>query len=445
MKSLIPLLSGVPRMVLLIGISLLLGFSGIGCSISKTDNIPLTREQLVQQTLLINDAERARLNVLADEGLLSVTPIALPFEAHLIGNNRHLGWPVGIKAGNALLCVYHRNLHHHGGGPSTDENSSQAVLTRSEDGGETWSSPVDMRSFGQSKEPVVLGFGNCFGLLNNEVFLASCYGVYRSADEGRTWTFLEGALTHRQTGHAYADSFGPRMVIHPDRGLVIPVGVAREPCLDLYYSRDRGETWTHERIQVSDDIHPLEPTALYHEGRLIFLSRNHTLPFRWHHELDIAQRPVMMVSNSGWFPMDHQGATNISSYRWPDTTDLDYNPVTGRYEAVVTNRSGGVLEHERNERKEQTVNVWSLSKEDLIAGKADTWRFEATLLRFRSGMLDISPKDIDAAHPGGAVMDEARGVQHIFIYCGSYATPAGIYRITRTLDTNRLRARSVTE
>ena len=29
--------------------------------------------------------------------------------------------------------------------------------------------------------------------------------------------------------------------------------------------------------------------------------------------------------------------------------------------------------------------------------------------------------------------------QHIFIHCGRYATPTGIYRISRTLDTHRLR------
>ena len=137
--------------------------------------------------------------------------------------------------------------------------------------------------------------------------------------------------------------------------------------------------------------------------------------------------------------MSYEGVTNISSYRWPDTTDVDFNPVTQRFEAVVTNRSGGVLDTERNEDHEQTINLWSISKEDLYAGKADQWRFEATLLSLQSGMRDMGPDDIDAAHPGGAVIDEERGVQHIFIYCGRYSTPTGIYRITRTLDTDKLR------
>lgn len=36
-----------------------------------------------------------------------------------------------------------------------------------------------------------------------------------------------------------------------------------------------------------------------------------------------------------------------------------------------------------------------------------------------------------------AMADEALGVQHIFIYCGTFGTPTGIYRITRTLDTGK--------
>jgi len=263
--------------------------------------------------------------------------------------------------------------------------------------------------------------------------------LYRSEDEGQSWELITKALTQEQTGHRYTDNFGPRMIVHPEKGLVITAGVERSPYIDMYFSKDEGISWEHERFPLSNTIHPLEPSFLYHEGHLIFVTRNHTLPFKWHQQLKETQRPAMMVSNTGWFPMTHQKLTNISSYRWPDTNDVDFNPVTSRFEAVVTNRNGGALENEKNEQKEQTVNLWSISKEDMYGGRADKWRFEGTLLRFKSGMLDIGPEDIDAAHPGGAVIDEENGVQHIFIYCGKYATPTGIYRITRTLDTDKLR------
>ena len=46
----------------------------------------------------------------------------------------------------------------------------------------------------------------------------------------------------------------------------------------------------------------------------------------------------------------------------------------------------------------------------------------------------------DGFHPAAAVIDEQRGVQHIFIYSGHPNGPAGVFRITRTLDTPKLAA-----
>ena len=115
-----------------------------------------------------------------------------------------------------------------------------------------------------------VGFGGCFGVLDRTVFLATIFGLYRSEDEGKTWTFMPDALTQEQTGHKHCGNFGPRMVIHPDKGLVIPVG-GRGPFLNLYYSKDRGVTWQHERIaNLAGDIRPAEPTAIYHDGHLVF-------------------------------------------------------------------------------------------------------------------------------------------------------------------------------
>jgi len=413
---------------------------GFGLCLLNSSNAQedVTMDEMVTRTLVISAAEEERLTDLEADGILTVKPVALPVGPHLKGKNLHLGWPVGIKIGKTLLCGYHQTLRHHSG-TRRDSSSSDAVIVRSTDGGKTWSDPIDIRTFGTSKKPMVLNFGNCFGVLNNKVFFATKYGLYCSDDEGKTWKLIPDALTQEQTGHKYTDNFGPRMIVHRDRGLVIPVGVERSPHIDMYSSKEEGLTWKHERVKLSDDIHPLEPTAIYHDGHLIFLSRNHTLPFKWHHQLRETQRPAMLVSDTGWFPMTHQKLTNISSYRWPDTTDVDFNPVTKRFEAVVTNRSGGAGKDERSEKHEQTVNLWSLSKENMYAGRADQWRFEGTLLRLKSGMLSIGANDIDAAHPGGAVIDQDEGAQHIFIYCGRYSTPAGIYRISRTLDTDKLR------
>jgi len=394
----------------------------------------LQSDKLVADTLLLAPGEGEPLAGLERDGVLTVRPVALPRGECLRGANRMLGWPVGIMCGRTLLCAYHQQIYHHGEGPKRDDDSCEAVVVRSADGGETWSSPVAMKDVGRNHEPTVLGFGNCFGVQDRVAFLATQYGLFRSQDEGVTWDFVEGALTQRQTGHDDAGEFGPRMVVHPRKGLVVLAGMYSESCLDVYNSTDSGVTWAHERIVTPSPVHTLEPTAIFHDGHLLFLTRNHAMPTIYQRGLNENQPPAMMVSDGDWFPMKHAALTNIASYRWPDTTDLDFNPVTGRYDAIVTNRNGGGPGGEQDEEHAQTLNLWSISRDDFLAGRAENWRFEYTLLRLPSGMLGMGPDDIDAAHPGGAVMDLSRGVQHIFIYCGRYATPTGIYRLTRSLD-----------
>ncbi len=82
---------------------------------------------------------------------MAVTPVALPVAPHHKRKNNHLGWPVGIKVGRTLLCVYHQTQCHHGGNRFAAD-SSDAVVVRSTDGGKTWSEPIDIRQFGTSKK-----------------------------------------------------------------------------------------------------------------------------------------------------------------------------------------------------------------------------------------------------------------------------------------------------
>jgi hypothetical protein len=412
---------------------------------ARSDDNWIDADPLVAETLMIRSGERERLIQLEKAGLMEIRPVALPRGPHLAGENHVLGWPVATKVGQTLICAHSRIVHHHGD-PPRDAHSRPAVVLRSEDNGNTWSDPIDLRQFGNTSEPMAITHMICIGAMNGKAFVLCKDGLYRSEDEGLTWELLHGALTQKQTGGGEAQDgdygSGPRMFVHPKKGLVVPVHVRNKPVVEMFFSTDEGVTWTRERhhLQGKGVLHPTEPTAMFHDGRLIFLSRNQPLPMRGHHRMKEPTPPVMMISNTGWFPLEHQALSNISSYRWPDTTDIAFNPITRCYEAVVTNRSGGGPGEERDEKNQQTVNLWSISPEHLATGKAGQWRFEGTLLRLRSGMLKITPDDVDAAHPGGAVTDVKRGVQHIFIYCGTYRTPTGVYRITRTLDTAKLNA-----
>ena len=77
--------------------------------------------------------------------------------------------------------------------------------------------------------------------------------------------------------------------------------------------------------------------------------------------------------------------------------------------------------------------LWSIGPEDWSQGK---WRRECRLFQ-RQGKCY---SDADGFHPSGAVTDEERAVQHIFIYSGHPNGPAGVFRIARKLDTAKLTA-----
>lgn len=397
-------------------------------------------------TFPITETERLRLSSLQQEGVLDVQPVILPEGEALVGDNFHFGWPVAVKAGPAIVCVFHRTRHHVGAemGPRRVPGSSDAVVIRSLDGGRTWSQPFDLHPLGRDTTASSIGFGVAIGAQGDKVWVAYERGVFLSPDAGVSWAYVgrpENIFPNR--GEAI---IGPRLIVHPQKGLVL-LGQVHDPKLkgpeelftEAFLSPDEGRTWTHERWPADPVVRPVEPTGILHNGRLILLSRNHPYPFSYREMPRRDTPPSMLVAESGWPPFDHRTLTNISSFGWPDTTDVDFNPVTNRYEALVTNRNGGGPDSPRNEEEEQTVNLWSIAPEDLLAGRGDAWRFEATLVRFREGMREKEPQQVDAAHPGAAVMDVENGVQHIFIYCGTFGLPTGIYRITRTLDTNRLR------
>ncbi|MDR0353023.1 MAG: IPT/TIG domain-containing protein, partial [Opitutaceae bacterium] len=93
----------------------------------------------------------------------------------------------------------------------------------------------------------------------------------------------------------------------------------------------------------------------------------------------------------------------------------------------------------------KSLNIWSIDPVDLLAG-GTTWRFDGNLVERRGIILGGAQvgADLDyykdGYHPGGSIVDEAAGQQHIFIYIGVYTQYANAYRLSRPLDTYAFRA-----
>ncbi len=113
--------------------------------------------------------------------------------------------------------------------------------------------------------------------------------------------------------------------------------------------------------------------------------------------------------------------TNLEDARLVDTVDVCLKPVTKRFEIA------------RSERHRMELGLWSMDPADWNTGE---WRRECRLLACKGKFYSTA----DGFHPAGAVVDIERGVQHFFIYCGHANGPAGVFRITRTLQTPKLQA-----
>lgn len=404
---------------------------------------------LALQLLNTTDKQLSTLELGARQGLIELDTVVLPEKP--LGDNNHLGFAEATSSGDTLILIHRRMTGHNPwGAGNADKYSSFTMTTTSADGGKTWTESFNIRDamgtkFRDRGGLIPLSHRYKYGPLNHSkegyklhlngigtsragtVVILCNYGAFRSEDKGRTWEHLPEQF-REDTTKGDIVYVGPRIVDHPDIGLCAfgnttgygrsekfpnpvdgPIENTRSDFVFLS-SKDDGRTW-------EKTIHPLprwaaqyEPAALIHKNDIFILARD---------ELALTSHLQIRVSEGK--PVDVRRASMRQLNKVEDI-GFDYNPVTKRFEAV------------RSVREKMLLDIWSIDPENWDSAE---WRFEGTIFARKSEGLDFYDS-ADGFHPTGTVIDEKKGVQHIFIYSGHPCGPAGSFRITRTLDTPKL-------
>ncbi len=402
-----------------------------------TPRLPLLAAEdadLSQELLNVTDKMSHQLANATRQGLIEIAAVNLPVDPP--GDCNHYGWPVATMAGDTIV-VMHRRIpgHKASGSGRPHEKMSYGVVLVSGDGGKTWSDPYDLRDCMTAADRTRGGIvplshrmkfdkGNkspqgykvhlhAIGTTRDGGVIAiNNHGVFRSADAGRQWKHFSKALRDDTFPHQIIN-LGPRILDHPEHGLLAFGNWFGE--VDSYHkyseqlvairSRDGGTTWNVEDHPAG--FRQYEPAVMLHDEKFLFVTRDQT-EVRAHRQMTWSPgaRPQIMK-------------TNLNDPRLVDTVDLSFNPVTRRLEIV------------RSERHRMEVWLWSIAPADWTTGQ---WRRECRLLACKGKFYSTA----DGFHPAGAVIDKKRGVQHIFVYAGHPNGPAGVFRISRSLDTPKL-------
>ena len=433
---------------------------------ANSEATTIEQSALARELMNMSEAQLRKLEEGKKKGLLELRPILLPTAENIVGKNTHLGWPKVTKAGDTLVVFYSLRVSHYHF-PTRDQDTSGMMVIRSEDGGRTWSRPTDLRQYLRKADGSFPPYskGDCSTTTSDgAVVFGHQDGTFRSEDQGKTWEHYSYQFRKTLGGHSTPPVYliCPRLIEHPKYGLVRMGGIM-DPGVNLgqsgwpgytdqmraAYSTDGGRTWHEEQHQVPITA-PAEPAMLFYKGTLIMIGRPYNKEAAYDAK-NFTTPYVQYWSKTGWFPLQAKLTNMRTTDRWKsgvpgkglDTPDLAFNPVTKRLEVVATDRMGGGVK-ERRWRVPFSLNLWSIDPDDLLAGSAE-WRFEGCLFERRNAMPNQAPRPeqetmCDGCHPAAAVIDEKEGVQHIFVYLGSPAAPAGIFHLKRTLETDKLSA-----
>jgi len=196
----------------------------------------------------------------------------------------HLAWPkvVGTREGALVLGYVAGRAHTVGGCPA---------VSRSTDGGQTFSPPQVLREFSGQADYAHCG-NLALGLAGDGavVLLAMAFTGddrntifgWRSTDAGRTWQSVDtSALAENRTGSVYGHVFRV-----PGKGLAV-CGHYRRPSqphaqgIWIAFSQDEGKTWGPAQRITSEKL--VEPAMACAGGRLVGLFRDATHPYRYWH------------------------------------------------------------------------------------------------------------------------------------------------------------------
>ena len=390
---------------------------------------------LAKKLLMASPKQLATLEQGQKKGLIEIVPVHLPVDPP--GDCNHYGWPVATMVDETII-VMHRRIPGHttprlSGWPN--EKHSYGVVLRAVDGGRTWSEPFDLRMCmkpldryrgglvplshrykfdpeNKSKQGYPIHLYNIATTRDGAVVAINNHGVFRSEDKGKTWQHFSKAL-REDTFPREIFSVGPRMIDHPEHGLLAfgnwfgPAGkpTTKSKKLVVLKSNDGGATWKDKEYDAG--FSQFAPVVLQHEGRYLFITRNEDKKDT-HSQMTWApgQNPKLILSNL------KPGL---------GTVDLAFNEMTQRLEVCRSNRDA------------MKVILWSMDPADWEKGQ---WRRDCQLFACGGEFY----KSSDGFHPAAAVIDRKRGVQHIFIYVGHPHGPAGVFRLSRTLDTQKLAA-----